>query len=47
MTSSTSKEVEPNFELVSSDEGSMVTSDEESSDDFSDVESEGELYYFL
>ena len=25
----------------------MVTSDEESSDKFSDVESEGELYYFL
>ena len=47
MASSTSKEVETNVELLSSDEEPMVTLDEESSDDFSGVESESELYDFL
>ena len=40
MASSTSKEVEPNIEFVSSDEEPIVKSDEESSDDLPDVESE-------
>ena len=39
MASSASKEVEPNIELASTDE--------ESSDDFSDVESESELSHFF
>ena len=47
MAWSASKEVEPNIELASTDEELMVISDEESSNDFSDVESESELSHFF